>query len=148
VKKSCRKVKQLYLENKASEAEAAAKIGNSKALCRIVTELSGSASRSRAPIKDDNRKTISTHDEQLQQWKHHFDIVLNCSEPTILYDFTSVATPQLDICTDDISITEVQVAIKKLENNKAASIDNILAEYLKGGGDVVAESFTNICNQV
>jgi len=148
VKKCCIKDKQLYLENKASEAEAAAKIGNSKALYRILKELSGSASRSQAPVKDDNGKTLSTHDEQIQQWKNHFESVINCPEPTTLYDFTSVATPQLDICTDDISITEVQVAIKKLENNKAASIDNILAEYLKGGGDVVAESFTNICNQV
>ena len=62
MKKSCRKDTHLYLENKASEAEAAAKIDNFKALNSIVKELSGSGSKSRMLIKDDNGKTVSTRD--------------------------------------------------------------------------------------
>jgi hypothetical protein len=35
-----------------------------------------------------------------------------------------------------------------LKNNKSAGLDNILAEYLKGGGDVTVKTLTNICNRV
>jgi len=42
----------------------------------------------------------------------------------------------------------VQAAIKKLDNNKSADIDIILVEYLKSGGDTMAKSIPNICNQV
>jgi len=56
---------------------------------------------------------LSMHDEQNQQWRHHFESVLNCPDPPTLYNFTSVAIPKLDICIDDdLSITEAQAAIK------------------------------------
>jgi len=38
--------------------------------------------------------------------------------------------------------------LKKLKNNKAAGMDNILAEYLKSGGAVMVETLTEICNKV
>jgi len=42
------------------EAEAAAAVGDSKALYRCVKELSGQ----RLPIKDDAGHTLKTHEEQ------------------------------------------------------------------------------------
>jgi hypothetical protein len=47
-----------------------------------------------------------------------------------------------------ITMDEVRVAIRKLKNNKAAGMDNILAEYLKNGGEPMVTSLTNICNKV
>jgi len=148
VKKSCRKDKQLYLENLATEAESAAVIGDSKTLYRIVKDLSGSDRKSGMPIKDDQGKTLSTHEEQMKQWRHHFEAVLNCAEPAMLHDFTAETVPQLDICLEDFSVNEVQFAIRRLKNNKSAGLDNILAEYLKGGGDVMVKTLTSICNRV
>ena len=148
VKKSCRRDKQLYLENLAKEAESAATIGDSKTLYRIVKDLSGADRKSGCPIKDDNGTTLSTHEEQLKQWRHHFEAVLNCPEPAVLHDFAAETVPQLDICLEEFSAAEVQSAIRKLKNNKSAGMDNILAEYLKGGGDVMLRTLTNICNRV
>jgi len=54
--------------DKASEAEAAAKVGDSKTLYRIVKDLSGYERKLRMPIKEDNGKTLSTHEEQMTQW--------------------------------------------------------------------------------
>ena len=73
-KKSCRRYKQLYLENLAKEAESALNSNDrdSKTLYRIVKDLSGSDMKSGMPIKDDKGTTLSTHEEQMKQWRHHF----------------------------------------------------------------------------
>jgi len=136
VKKNCRKDKQVYLENKANEAEAAALVGDSKTLYHTVKDLSGVDGKSGMPIKDDNGKTLSTHEEQVKQWRHHFEAVLNCPELTTRHNFHSVPTTKLDIFLDDSTVHEIRAAIRKLKNNKAASIDNILAEYMKHGGEI------------
>ena len=57
----------MYLTGKASEAEAAAKVGDSKTLYRIGKDLSGYERKLGMPIKDDNEKTLSTHEEQFQK---------------------------------------------------------------------------------
>jgi len=54
VKKNCRNDKQVYLENKANEAEAEALVGDSKTLYHIVKDLSGVELKSGMPMKDDN----------------------------------------------------------------------------------------------
>jgi hypothetical protein len=45
------------------------------------------------PIKDDKGTTLSTHEEQVKQWRHHFETVLNCPEPAVLHDFTVETVP-------------------------------------------------------
>jgi len=45
-------------------------------------------------------------------------------------------------------VHEIRAAIRKLKNNKAASIDNILAGYMKHGGEIMGMSPTIICNKV
>jgi len=61
----------------ANEVEAAALVGDFMTLYRIVKDLSGIERKSGMPIKDDNGKTLSTHEEQVKQWRHHFEAVLN-----------------------------------------------------------------------
>jgi len=68
-------------------------------------------------------------------------------EPTTLHDFHSVITTKLDICLDDITVHEIHAAIRKLKNNKAAGIDNIIAEYMKHG-EIMVMSLITICNTV
>jgi len=129
-------------------AEDAAMKRDSKELYHIVKDLTSSGPKKGMPIKDDFGKTLSTHEEQAKQWKHHFETVLNCPEPVICNDFNLDVPAPFDIGPEEISISEVQHAIKKLKNNKAAGIDEIPAEYLKGGGDTMAQTLTHICNLV
>ena len=144
VKRNCRRDKRQYVEKKAKEAEDAAMKGDSKELYRIVKDLTSSGPKKGMPIKDDFGKTLPTHEEQAKQWKHHFETVLNCPEPVICYDFDLDVPAPFDIGPDEIYISEVQHAIKKLKNNKAAGIDEIPAEYLKGGGDTMAQTLTHM----
>jgi hypothetical protein len=58
--------------------EAAAQNEDSKALYRIVKDLSGPERRkSGVPIKDNDGTTMSTHKEQAMQWNQHSETVLN-----------------------------------------------------------------------
>ena len=43
--------------------------------------------------------------------------------------------------------SEVKKAVKKLKNNKAAGIDEIKAEQLKHGPDIVITEIANILNE-
>ena len=49
----------------------------------------------------------------------------------------------LDICTYTPSLNKVEHAIRKLKNNKAAGRDEITAEMLKHGGDLVLKIVTH-----
>jgi len=80
--------------------------------------------------------------------KEKQETVLNCPETTTLHDVHSVPTTKLDICLDDITMHEILAAIRKLKNNKAAGIDNILIEYMKHVGEIMVMALTTICNNV
>ena len=70
--------KQQWINQKASEAEEAAEVGNTKALYQIVKELAGS-NTSRPPIKQKDGKYATTHDEQITRWQEHFSVLI-CSQ--------------------------------------------------------------------
>jgi hypothetical protein len=56
--------------------EAAAEEGDAKTLYRVEKDLSSSNRKSGMPLKDDNGKTLSTYEEQIMQWRHHFEAVV------------------------------------------------------------------------
>jgi len=91
-------------------------------------------------------KTLSTHEAQTEQWKHHFETILNYPEPTVLHDFKTDFSPalSLDVEFDEISINEIHAAIWNSKIIKQSDWTT-LAEYLKGGGNIVAETLTTIC---
>ena len=59
VKIYARKDKVLYIEELTTEAEKAAKTGNSKSLFNIMKQLCNKPSKTNIPIKDKNRKTLA-----------------------------------------------------------------------------------------
>ena len=98
VKKNCKKDKQQWINDRANEAEAAAKLGNTKVLYQIVKELPKS-NTNQPPIKNKDGKYATTCDQQMWRWKEHFSSVLNCSEPEAPHDFEgdSADIPALDV---------------------------------------------------
>ena len=87
VKKSCRKDKNEWFEQKGEEAQNAVSRNDTKTLYRIVRDLSGSQSNSNVPIKDRNGKVLLTIEEQTNRWVENFKEVLNQSHPKTLHDF-------------------------------------------------------------
>ena len=126
VKKCCKQDKQNWFDSKATEAEQAAQKGDTKTIYRLVKELSGC--NSHCPmIKLADGQRATTHEQQANRWYQHFQKVLNCPEPDMTHDFDSEEsdTLSLEICMDNITEKEVQQAVKRLKNGKAAGIDQI-----------------------
>ena len=49
---------------------------------------------------------------------------------------------------EEITVEEVQAAIKKMRNNKAAGPSGVVADMLKAAGDAGTRWITDICNRV
>ena len=114
VKKSCRKDKNEWFEQKGEEAQDAVHRNDSKTLYRIVKDLSGSENNTKVPIKDKNGIKLLTDEEQTNRWVEHFKEVLNQPHPQTLYDLEEETADQsLNDSLDEFSIEEVTTAIKK-----------------------------------
>ena len=104
VKKSCRKDKNEWFEQKGEEAQNAARRNDTKTLYRIARDLSGSQSNSNVPIKDKNGKVLLTIEEKTNRWVEHSKNVLNQPHPETLHDFDGeTSDEQLDVILDNFS---------------------------------------------
>ncbi|XP_062587192.1 uncharacterized protein LOC134248835 [Saccostrea cucullata] len=81
VKKSIRGDKRDYIDNLAKQAEEAAGQVNLKELYMITKKLSNKFQQTDKPVKDKNRKTLTTTDEQLKKRVEHFRELLNRPAP-------------------------------------------------------------------
>ena len=103
--------------------------------------MSGKFTNTSNVVKDPNGNILSKESDIMNRWDEHFRSVLNRGDPTqppaIDID-NNVNMEELDISVEEISVEEIQVAIRKLKNNKAAGVDNIPAELLKA--DIEATS--------
>ena len=150
VKRSCRRDKRDWLEERGKEAEVAASKNDLKTLYHIVRELGNSRNVSNVPIKDRNGNVLMREEEQEARWIEHFQSVLNQPSPctTFTPDQYAEEVHTLDVNEEAITPHEVQQAVTSLKNNKAPGIDEVSAELLKHGGNSVILWLTNILNQI
>jgi len=57
---------------------------------------------------------------------------------------SSAATPDIDICTDELTLDEVVRAVKKLKNDLTAGCDDIPPEFLKCALPHVAQAWHSL----
>ena len=146
VKIALRKDKRTFHNELADIAEEAAGKGDLKALYETTRILSGRKSNPNRPIKDKTGQLLTSIDDQLTRWKEHFEDILNRpppQNPPVLEP-----GPDLNIPTNEISRQEVLKALGALKNGKATGVDNIPAEALKEGGDVIVDRLHQLLNLV
>ena len=81
VKRSAKKDKRNYLEDKATEAQEAAAVGDSRTLYKITRQLTGSWKTQPAVVRDKEGKALSKEEDQRNRWAEHFENVLNRPDP-------------------------------------------------------------------
>ena len=98
-------------------------------------------------ILDESGQSLQKSEEKLGRWKSHFEKVLNVQnvvEATVfedLEDCSETDTPQ-------VTREEVEQAVKKHQNDKAAGADEIVGELLKNGGEVMIDWLLEILQEV
>ena len=98
-------------------------------------------------MKGKDGSVLTTAEQQKQRWVEHFKDVLNQPRPTTLVNFENELGYQpLEADIGNIHEDEVERAIGKLKNNKAAGADLITAELMKHGGPDTIKALTNLLN--
>ena len=148
MKKSCRRDEKTWVEKKGTEAQQAVDKNDLRSMYRVVQELTGVRTSNKIPIKNKAGKVLLNEEAQNKRWVEHFKEVLNRSIPNNTYDLSKDTPKTLNICMGKIKVAEVTAAIKSLKNNKSAGIDDIPAELLKYGKNVLAKWLVNFFNEI
>ena len=145
LKKRLIKDKNKMLEETANEMEDAYKRGDSKKLFANVNKLSGSTITkiiNIEPVKDRNGEILTEKEKIMARWKQHFDEILNREDPNNTEETFNEINQSEDRCKledeigeeDDITLEEIERAVKQMRKNKAPGLCNITAEMLQNSG--------------
>lgn len=99
--------------------------------CIIISDLlTNKFKKSCRPVKDNDRNTLKTKEEQMKRWIRHFKDDLNQQPPTHDVDIHP-ATEQLPIYCNQPTMAEISKAINILKNNKSLVHLMYRLNYLK-----------------
>ena len=97
VRKSRGRDKRKHLDELAMQAEEAAAQGNMKGVYDATRKLAARYKQTDKPIKNEQVKTMTTTEEELERWAGHFNELLNRPAPEDLPDISPAAAVQLPI---------------------------------------------------
>ena len=98
-------------------------------------------------ILDESGQPLQRNEEKLAHWRRHFKKVLNVGNAMSEEVMVGIMD-NADVETPDVTREEVEKAMKKLKNGKAAGNDNIAAELLKNGGEAMVDWVTELVQEV
>ena len=97
-------------------------------------------------IKDTDGKIVVEDDKLMEVWRAYYDKLSNEEFPWKKDSLTEVNAG--GGVSEEFSVEEVKVAIKKMKNLKAAGPSGVVADMLKAAGDAGAVWVTEVCNAV
>ena len=133
VRRAVRGDKEKWLESTMQDMDEDMKHHRQGDFFKKMKRLTNSKVTPEGTILDERGNPLHTPEEKLARWKRHFEGVLNvqgtADEEAMasLEDLSQVDTPE-------VTREEVERAVKKLRNGKAAGEDSIVPELLKNGG--------------
>ncbi|EYC36369.1 hypothetical protein Y032_0903g2962 [Ancylostoma ceylanicum] len=138
--------REAYWNRLADELEEAAGRNDYRMLYRTIGRLSG-----KARATDDNiRKADGTFArltaKRLERWKEFFSELYNHESPQ--GPPLSIQTPRNAFLDGEPNIDEIRKAVRSLENGKSPGVDNITAEAIKAGGEVLLRRLHSLISLV
>ena len=112
-----------------------------------IKRLSGKKVTPADTILDVSGQPLQRNEEKLARWRRHFKKVLNVDNAVSEEVMVGIMN-NADVQTPDVTREEVEKAMMKLKNGKAARNDNITAEFLKNGGEAIVDWVTELVQEV
>ena len=146
---------ETWLREKCDEMERAASMGHSRSLYSTLKVVAGDGKKCTRghQLKDKTGLLIKSSSGRLRRWAEYFQDLLNRPDPTDTDDELTVAAENSSDADPNIDISppvlaEVKLAIKRLKTGKAAGLDEVTAEALKGGGDTIAMALLRLIQMI
>jgi hypothetical protein len=123
-----------YLRNKINELATNSKNKNIRVLCRGINELKRGYQRRNILVKDENSDLLADSHNILNRWKNNFSQLLNVDNVS---DFRRVEVHTAEPLVPGPSRLEVEIGTVKLKKFKSPSSDEILAELIQSGSEML-----------
>lgn len=138
VRKQMKEEREAHWNRVAADLEVAASKHEYNTLYRTLRRLSGKSKVTNDNIRNTNGTFVKSSIERLKRWREFFEELYNHDQPHTQYeDPPSVAPPRFSMSDNESTIQEVKAAIQTLKNGKVPGTDQITAEAIKAGGDIL-----------
>ena len=131
-----RELKNKWWTEKAEKLERMANVNDMQGFYGELKQIYGHKPNIITPIKNaDNSELLTNKEKIITRWKEHFQSLFNIEGGTdeqILQQLN--AEPPLHNLTNDISLVEVEQAIKSMRDSKSPGSDGLPAEIFKHAG--------------
>ena len=146
IQKAVKKAKEDWIGAQCEEIETCLNKNNNKRAYQLVKNLTSEKQERSSTIQDKSGKCLTEEKEILSRWTEY------CSE---LYNYESCGDNAVLDCSQPpeedlqpILREEVEIAVTPLKRGKSAGVDNIPAEPVHAGGDIMIDVLTEICNVI
>ena len=141
-----KKAKEDWIGAQCEEIETCLNKNNSKRAYQLVKDLASEKQGRSSTIQDKSRKCLTEEKEILSRWTDYYselynyetfgdNAVLDCSQP-----------PNEDL--QPILREEAEIAVASLKKGKSDGVDNIPAELVQAGGEIMIDVLIEICNRI
>ena len=147
VRRAVKEDKEKWLDGVMKGLEGDMKRHRHRSFYKKMKRLTDNRTAPMSTILDERGQPLQKNEEKLERWKQHFEKVLNVQnevEVKMLEDLEHHSETDMSQLTRE----EIEQAVKKLQNGKAAGEDEIVAEMLKNGGEVVIDWLLEILQEV
>ena len=111
-----------YIQNQIDKIRDSVEDRQSRIAWQTVNEVSRRKSTAKAKLKATNQQ------EQIHQWKQHFENLLRNPPKVTDEPITRIISKQLDIKLGPFTLEELDSVLRKIKNRKAAGLDEIPPE--------------------
>ena len=146
IQKAVKTAKEDWIGAQCEEIESCLNKNNSNRAYQLVKDLTSEKQGRPSTIQDKSGKCLTEEKEILSRLTEYCSELYNyerCGDNTAL-DCSQPSEKDLQ----PILREEVEIAVASLKKGKSAGVDNIPAELVRAGGEIMIDVLTEICNRI
>lgn len=146
--KKCRELKNKWWIEKSESLEKMANCNDTKGFYNGLKAIFGPRTSSIVPIKNREGTLLTNQEEITHRWKEHFQDLLNLDGETnanVLNEI--IPQPRKQELDNEITMEELESAIKSMSSEKAPGLDGLPAEVYKYSGQDIKVKLLDIIRE-